>query len=216
MIKPRLLVFDMDNTLLDGHVVVDLAKEVGFEDELHDILGRFRNGDLLGYEASNYLAAYLKDMTPEELVQVVSKIPRTEGAQSTIRELSKRYKVAILSDSYTLAANHVLEVISGDMVIANILEVVHGKLSGKLLDVYKWKYDRPGCKKHAICKIDALAILANSLGISVEETVFIGDGPPDACAMRFAGMGIGINPSPEVKEAADIIIEDMTQLIEIL
>jgi len=216
MIEPGLLVFDMDNTLLNGRVIVALAGEIGFESELYGILNRFKKGSLAGYEVSNYLAAFLKGLTPEEVVRIVSKISLADGARSTIRELGKRYKVAILSDSYTIAANHVREEIYGDIVLANILEVAHGRLTGKLLDVYKWKYDQPGCRKHGICKIDALGILANSLGLSIEETVFIGDGPPDACAMRFSGMGIGFNPSPEVEEVADIIIEDMTQLLDIL
>ena len=216
MIEPSLLVFDMDNTLLNGRVIVALAEEIGFERELYDILGRFKKGSLAGYEVSNYLAAFLKGLTPEEVVRIVSDIPLADGARSTIRELGKMYKVAILSDSYTIAANHVREEIYGDIVLANILEIAHGRLTGKLLDVYKWDHDQPGCRKHGICKIDALGMLANSLGLSIEETVFIGDGPPDACAMRFSGMGIGFNPSPEVKEVADIIIEDMTQLLDIL
>ncbi|MDY6958839.1 MAG: haloacid dehalogenase-like hydrolase [Halobacteriota archaeon] len=216
MIKPSLLVFDMDNTLLDGRVIVALAREIGFETELYDILGRFGKGGLAGYEVSNYLAAFLEGMTPEEVVRIVSEIPLASGAETTIKELGKRYKVAILSDSYTIAANHVKEEISADIVLANILEVSCGKLTGNLLNVYRWKHDQPGCKRHGICKVGALGILANSLGLSIEETVVIGDGPPDACAMRFAGMGIGFNPSPEVKEAADVIIEDMAQLLDIL
>ena len=216
MIRNRLLVFDMDDTLLDGRVIVALAEKLGFERELGHILDRFRKEEIYGYEVSNYLAAFLESLAPEELIDVVSKIPLAEGIESVTRELKKRYKVAILSDSYSLAANIIKEKIGADLVLANVLEIEDGKLTGKILDIYKWGYGHPNCRKHSICKFEALKMLSNSVGLSPMDSVFVGDGAPDACAMQIAGMGIGFNASPMVKEAADFIIGDMAKLLDIL
>ncbi|MDY6965334.1 MAG: HAD-IB family phosphatase [Halobacteriota archaeon] len=210
----KLLVFDMDNTLLDGRVIVALSEELGFERKLSDILDRFRKGDILGYEVSDYLASLLKGLTPEELIDIVNKIPLSEGIQPVAAELKKRYKIAIVSDSYTIAANLIKEKIGADLVLANILEIENGKLTGKILNLYNWSYNRPNCRKHSICKFEALKMMANSIGLSPEDSIFVGDGPPDACAMQIAGKGIGFNASPEVREAADVIIEDMFQLLD--
>ncbi len=214
----RMVIFDMDGTLLKGRVIDVLSKKYNFTKELEELRMMYENGELYGYEVSDKLAEKMKGKTPKDVENAVKSIKLNPGVKHLVSELKRRgYKVAILSDSYAEAVAEVGKRIGVDYRISNVLEYRDGKYTGKLLRPSPCKHNIPGCRKFSVCKYDGVVLLAKNAKIDPKNCVYIGDGAPDVCAMHAAGLGVAFHAPDKVRNAAKVIIDGrIDELLEYL
>ena len=212
---PRLIAFDMDGTLIADRFIFRLARRFGFEAELKEIMAR----DIPEYQKTKHVASLLKGITIKDISDTLDQTPLSPGVQTTMRELKREgHVLAIISDSYTIVAEHLKERLGFDFVVANKLVVKGGKATGGVEMPLNWASNRTGCLKHSVCKLNALLSLSQKTKIPLERTVAIGDNTADICMLRQAGLGIAFNPKTQaVEQSADITLyHDMSQLLTIL
>jgi phosphoserine phosphatase len=190
----KLVVMDVDSTLIQQEVIDLLGAHAGVETEIREITERAMRGEL-DFEASlRARVALLEGLDESVLSQVRSQIVLTPGARTLVSTLQKLgHSVAVVSGGFTA----VIEPLLLDLHIvhyrANTLEVVDGKLTGKL----------SGKIIDRAAKAEALRDFAKSEGVDLEQTIAIGDGANDLDMIAAAGLGIAFNAKPAVKAAAD-------------
>lgn len=190
----RLVVFDMDSTLIQIEVIDELARAYGVVDRVSDITHRAMAGEL-DYEASlRERVSLLKGMPYEDVLALAKKLPVQHGARDMLTVLRKLgYKTAVISGGFTFAANALKEELGLDYAYANELEVSEGKLTGRVLD--------PVVTPQR--KADLLDAIAQREGIALEQTIAIGDGANDMGMLERAGLGIAFHAKAKLRAAAD-------------
>jgi phosphoserine phosphatase len=190
----RLVVMDVDSTLVQGEVIEMLAAEAGCEAEVARVTSAAMAGEL-DFEASLRARVALLEGLPVAAVDRVREAVRlTPGARTLVRTLKRLgWTVGIVSGGFTAVTDDLKEQLSLDHALANVLEVVDGHLTGRVVgDVV----DRAG-------KAAALRRFAAAEGLLPEQTVAIGDGANDLDMLEAAGLGIAFNAKPVVRDAAD-------------
>jgi phosphoserine phosphatase len=190
----RLVVMDVDSTLVQGEVIEMLAAEAGCEAEVARVTAAAMAGEL-DFEASLRARVALLEGLPVEAVdRVRAAVQLTPGARTLVRTLKRLgYAVAIVSGGFTAVTDDLVTELELDHSRANVLEVVDGLLTGRVLgDVV----DRAG-------KATALREFAGLEGLAMAQTVAIGDGANDLDMIGAAGLGIAFNAKPVVRDAAD-------------
>ncbi len=213
--EPKLIAFDMDDTLLADRLIFRLARRFGFEAKLEEIISR----DIPEHEKTRSIASLLKGIRVKEIIDTFDQIPLSSGAQTTVQELKKKgHVLAIISDSYTIATERLKKRLGLDYTIANKLIVKGGKASGEVEMPLNWTSNSEECLKHSVCKLNALVSLSQKTKIPLERTVAIGDSMADICMLKYAGLGIAFNPkSQAVEQSADITIkEDLSALLTLI
>lgn len=190
----RLVVMDMDSTLIQIEVIDELARKHGVVDRVAAITERAMAGEL-DFEASLRERVALLEGMPEELVLSLSReLPVTDGARDLLRVLRVLgYKTAVISGGFTFAAYTLRDELGLDYAYANELEVKDGKLTGKVIDPIVTPQR----------KADLLDAIAQREGIDLEQTIAIGDGFNDRTMLERAGLGIAYHAKPKLKETAD-------------
>ncbi len=190
----RLIVFDVDSTLITGEVIELLADHTGRLAEVEAITRAAMRGELDFAESLHRRVWMLAGLEAAVLDQVGSSLELTPGARTTIRTLKRLgFRCGIVSGGFTQVAKHLVKELDLDFVAANTLEVVDGRLTGRVLgDVV----DRQG-------KARALARFAMESGVPMNQTVAVGDGANDIDMLSAAGLGIAFNAKPIVAEFAD-------------
>ncbi|HWU33475.1 MAG TPA: phosphoserine phosphatase SerB [Marmoricola sp.] len=189
----RLIVMDVDSTLIQGEVIDMIAAHAGCEDEVAAVTERAMNGELDFAESLRARVALLEGVPASALDQVYEDLILTPGARTTIRTLKRLgYRFAIVSGGFTQITDRLAASLGIDFAAANELEVVDGKLTGRVVGEI---VDRPG-------KAKALRRFADELGLPVGATIAIGDGANDLDMLNVAGLGIAFNAKPVVREAA--------------
>ncbi len=203
-IEPRLIVFDMDGTLITERFIFQLARRFGFEDKLKEIMSR----RIPEYEKTRVIAALLKGISTEKIVDTFDRIPLSPGAEATVKALKNEgHILAIISDSYTIATERLQKRLGFDYTVANKLMVKGGKATGEVKMPLGWPKNRQNCLKHAICKLNAMFDLSRETRIPLERTVAVGDNIADICMLEAASLGIAFNPkAPEVERSADVTV----------
>ncbi|MCY4729455.1 phosphoserine phosphatase SerB [Natronomonas gomsonensis] len=203
-----LIAFDFDGTLSDSEMTVLLGEEAGVADEIDEITERAMN-DELSYAESLYARAELLDGLPEEQVEAAfDRVQLRPGAAEVIDALSEAgHHVAILTGGFDdgVAAALEREGVSVDTIVANSLPIRNGKLTGEA--------EGPLIEG---TKDTALEELAEDVGVEMDDTVAIGDGANDLPMLEVAGLAIGYEPKPAVGPHCDVIVESMTDLLELL
>lgn len=190
----RLIAFDMDSTLIQSEVIVEFAKELGVEKEVHQITEDAMNGKIDFTESLKKRCALLKGMSLDRVDDIYNRIELTPGAEDFIRAVKKLgYKVALISGGFTLIANKLKDRLNIDYVFANTLEVRGNKLTGNL----------SGSIVDAAKKSELLNVITQQEGISLEQVIAIGDGANDLDMLETAGLGIAFNAKPVVRAQAD-------------
>lgn len=190
----RLVVLDVDSTLVQGEVIEMLAAEAGCQVEVAQLTEAAMSGRL-DFEASlRARVALLAGLPTEAVDRVRAAVRLTPGARTLVRTLKRLgYAVGIVSGGFTAVTDDLATQLDLDHALANVLEVVDGHLTGQLVGPV---VDRAG-------KATALRRFAELEGLRPEQTVAIGDGANDVDMLEAAGLGIAFNAKPVVREAAD-------------
>jgi phosphoserine phosphatase SerB len=200
----KLILFDMDNTLLVGRFIDQCAEAFGFRDELMN-LRSFEDDSII---LTKRIATLLRGKPINELLAVVEKIPIVRGAKEIISELKRRgYLVGIISDSYDFVANYIKNKLSVDFTLSNEMEFSKSICTGEVKIPSFFFKDLSSWCNHTVCKTNALLNVLRSLEIKNENTIVIGDGLNDLCMMKNAGIGIAFNSEhEEINQQADVVI----------
>lgn len=193
----RLIVMDVDSTLVQGEVIELLAAHAGCGDRVADITARAMAGEL-DFEASlRERVALLEGLPAAAIDHVREHLTLTPGARTLVRTLKRLgFAVAIVSGGFTQVTDDLKELLHLDYAHANTLEVVDGVLTGRLLGPI---VDRAG-------KVEALERFALAAQVPISQTVAVGDGANDIDMLTRAGLGIAFNAKPIVRQAADTAV----------
>jgi glucosyl-3-phosphoglycerate synthase len=211
----KLLVFDMDNTLLKGRFIDVCANKFGFKKELMDIRSTETNGIIL----TKRIATLLKGKSIGELIQVADEIPVIEGTSEIVRELKERgYVVGIISDSYDCITNHIKNKLGMDFSLSNELEFSKSICTGEVKIPSFLFSNADSLCKHSLCKTNALLSILNKYEIKRENAISVGDSMNDLCMIKESGVGIAFCSKDElINHHADIVIDepDFSELLNI-
>ena len=190
----RLIVMDVDSTLIQEEVIDLLAARAGCADEVAKITESAMRGELDFAASLRERAALLAGLDASVLDAVRASLRLTPGARTLIRTLKHLgYKCGIVSGGFTAVIEPLAASLGIDYVAANTLEVADGKLTGRVLEPV---IDREG-------KTEALRRFARAAGVPLSQTVAVGDGANDLGMIAAAGLGVAFNAKPMVRDAAD-------------
>lgn len=209
----KLVIFDMDNTLLRGRFIDACANSFGFTDKLTDI----RSSETNGICMTKQVAKLLKGKSLADLISVAESIPIVENTQQVVMELKKRgYVVGIISDSYDCITEHIKTKLEMDFSLSNELEFSKSVCTGEVKIPSFFFSSRDSICKHPLCKTNAMTDILNKYKIKKENCIAIGDSLNDLCMIKEAGIGIAFCPEDELlKHQADAIIStpNFTELL---
>ena len=190
----RLVVLDVDSTLIQGEVIEMLAAHAGVVSEVAEVTDAAMRGDLDFEDALRDRVARLAGLDAKVLDDVYDDIELTPGVRTMVRTLRRLgYRFAIVSGGFSQITDRLAADLGIHYARANELEIVDGKLTGRILgDVV----DRAG-------KATALRPFAADVGVPLSAVVAIGDGANDLDMLNAAGLGIAYNAKPVLREAAD-------------
>ena len=190
--RKHLLVADMDSTIVTSETLDELAAEAGLKDEVAAITRRSMNGELDFAEALRRRVAMLKGLPLAALERTFRSTRLTPGATTLVATMRAHGAItALVSGGFTWFTSRVAEQAGFDSHAANVLIDDGSALTGEV--------GEPILDRHA--KLDELKRLAALHGISMSETLAVGDGANDLDMLKAAGLGIGFHAKPIVAEA---------------
>ena len=193
----RLIVMDVDSTLVQGEVIEMLAEHAGCLEEVAKVTEAAMRGELDFEQSLRERVSLLAGLDASVLDQVYAGIQLAPGARTMVRTLKRLgYRFAIVSGGFTQVTDQIAADLGIDFASANELEVVDGKLTGRIVGPV---VDRAG-------KAAALRRFAERAGVSTAATIAIGDGANDLDMLAAAGLGIAFNAKPVVQQAADTAV----------
>lgn len=203
----KLLVADMDSTMISVECLDELADYAGLKPQIADITSRAMRGELDFRAALTERVALLRGMAESTLVDCrIERVRLTRGARTLVQTMkSGGARTVLVSGGFMPFAGPVGEALGFDRVLANELEIQGGKLTGKVLDPIV----------DADAKLAALRAEADGLGLRLAETLAVGDGANDIPMITAAGLGIGYHPHAACADAAAAVIRhhDLTALL---
>jgi phosphoserine phosphatase len=196
----RLVVFDMDSTLIDAEVIDELAHEAGVGDQVAAITEAAMQGELDFKESFTQRMALLKGLDASVLQSVAERLTLNEGAEHLISTLKKLgYKTAIVSGGFTFFGEYLQQRLGVDYVYANQLDIEHGMVtglvSGEIIDGQR--------------KAELLRQIAQREGLKLQQVIAVGDGANDLPMLSIAGLGIAFRAKPLVKASAKQSISNL-------
>ncbi|WP_019785121.1 phosphoserine phosphatase SerB [Streptococcus sobrinus] len=204
-----LLVMDVDSTLVQEEVIDLLGAEAGLGEKIAAITERAMNGELDFKQALEERVSLLKDLPEAIFEQVFQKIHFNRGAKELVNELHRRgYKVGLVSGGFHETVDHLAAAANIDYVVANRLEVKNGLLTGRTLGDIVTKE----------VKVAKLKEWAAENGLTLDQTIAMGDGANDLPMIQTAGIGIAFCAKPIVRQQAPYQINepDLYKVIEIV
>jgi phosphoserine phosphatase len=190
----RLIVMDVDSTLIQDEVIDLLAARAGCAAQVARVTESAMHGELDFAASLRERVALLKGLDAGVLDEVRAGLRLTPGARTLIRTLKRLgYRCGIVSGGFTAVIQPLADELGIDYVAANTLEVIAGKLTGQVIEPI---IDREG-------KTEALRSFARQAGVPLSQTVAVGDGANDLGMIGAAGLGVAFNAKPVVQDAAD-------------
>ena len=199
MLVKRLVQLDVDSTFIQQEAIELLAAKTGVLEEVSRITEAAMRGELDFAQSLVARVALLQGLSEDSFVQVQQEITLTDGAADLVTLLQQKgHFVSLVSGGFTNILQSMVDEMKIDFYRANTLEVIDGKLTGKVL----------GAIVDRAAKADALREFATACGIDLSNTVAIGDGANDLDMMDIAGISIAFNAKPIVEAAADYAIKE--------
>jgi phosphoserine phosphatase len=193
----RLVVLDMDSTLIRIEVIDELARAAGVGPEVSRITDRAMQGEMDYDESLRQRVALLKGLDVAVLDRIAADLPLTEGAETMVRVLKRLgYKIAVISGGFSRAAEALKRRLGMDYAYSNNLEIVGGKLTGRVI----------GPIVNAQRKAELLETIAQAEGVLLDQVIAVGDGANDALMLERAGLGIAFHAKAKLREHADTSI----------
>jgi phosphoserine phosphatase len=193
----KLACFDMDSTLIEQEVIVELAKTVGIGEEVETITEAAMRGEIDFDESFAQRVALLQGIPTTVLDEICARLTLSAGARTTISALKALgYHTVLVSGGFTYFARYIAEQLGIDEVHANHLDIEDGEVTGHVqLPIIN------GAKKAAI-----VAHTAERLGIEMSQVICVGDGANDLPMMANADLGIAYHAKPIVQARADAAV----------
>ena len=196
----RLVVFDMDSTLIDAEVIDELAHEAGVGDQVAAITEAAMQGEIDFKASFTQRMALLKGLDASVLQSVAERLRLNEGAEHLIYTLKKLgFKTAIVSGGFTFFGEYLQQRLGVDYVYANQLDIedglVTGRVTGEIIDGQR--------------KAELLRQIAQREGLMLQQVIAVGDGANDLPMLSIAGLGIAFRAKPLVKASAKQSISNL-------
>jgi phosphoserine phosphatase len=196
----RLVVFDMDSTLIDAEVIDELAYEAGVGDQVAAITEAAMQGEIDFKASFTQRMALLKGLDTKVLQSVAERLRLNEGAEHLISTLKKLgFKTAIVSGGFTFFGEYLQQRLGVDYVYANQLDIedgrVTGRVTGEIIDGQR--------------KAELLREIAQREGSMLQQVIAVGDGANDLPMLSIAGLGIAFRAKPLVKASAKQSISNL-------
>jgi phosphoserine phosphatase len=189
----KLAVFDMDSTLIQCEVIDELAKHAGVGDRVVDITERAMRGELDFNASFTERLGLLNGLDARVAQKVAASLPFSEGAHELMLTLRARgVRTVVLSGGFDVFADSVINALKMDEYVANTLEIVDNKLTGRVVPPIV----------NADEKRARLVAIAKSMSIDLSQTMAVGDGANDLKMLQAAGIGIAFRAKPVVREQA--------------
>ncbi len=204
--RKRLLVADMDSTIVDSETLDELAAEAGVKDRVAPITARAMNGEIDFKAALRERVALLADLPSEALDRTFLKVRMNPGAETLVRTMRAHGAHAVLvSGGFDFFTSRVAALAGFHADRSNRFEIVDGRLTGRVVE--------PILDKEA--KVEALLETSAALGIATGDAVTVGDGANDLPMLLRAGLGVAWRAKPSVAAAAPFRIDhaDLTALL---
>ena len=206
----RLVVFDMDSTLIAQEVIDEVARAVGCYDEVAGLTARAMRGELDFHQAFAARVALLRGARFDEVVaKVAPTLELTPGALELVRALKRLgYKLAVISGGFSAFVDPIKEQLGLDYAFSNELDVEGGLLTGRVRGAV---VDRQR-------KADLMAEVAAAEGIRLDQVMAVGDGANDITMLERAGLGVAFNAKKTVQDAAQVAVNQtsMASLLYLL
>jgi phosphoserine phosphatase len=203
------VVFDVDSTLIENEVIELLAEVAGRREEVAAVTERAMAGELDFSESLIQRVATLEGLPESVFKDVFQRITITKGAKELIHRIHEAGgRVGAVSGGFTQVLTPLADELGLDFARANDLEVVDGKLTGKVV----------GQIVDKSVKAQSLLEWAERISFKQSQTVAVGDGANDLEMMSWAGLSVAFNAKPIVRASADIVIEkqDLLELADVL
>ena len=202
----KLVVFDLDNVIIDGEAIDEIGNLANVEDEIAEITKKAMEGEIDFETSIKERVQLLEGTSIEEIEELADELPLMDGASETVSCLKEKdVDVVIISGSFDVVAEKVKEKLGVDKVYTNSFTVEDGKLTGEVTGPLV-----------SGSKLDVLKDHVEDADISLDEVVAVGDGANDISMIESAGCGIAFNAKDSVKEIADIVVDekDLTKVLD--
>jgi len=195
----KLILFDVDSTLIQQEVIDLLAQRTPYSDKVRDITHRAMAGEIDFNQALIERVSLLEGLSESIFDEVIDELSFTPGAIDLISELRNRgFRIGAVSGGFINILSKFFADLNLDFLRANDLEVLDGKLTGKV----------HGEIVNRVVKREALFEFARNSKIDISQTIAVGDGANDLDMITSAGLGVSYRGKAILNEAADVVITD--------
>ena len=204
----KLVVFDLDNVIIDGEGIDEIGKLINIEDQIAAITEQAMQGDIDFETSIKKRVGLLKGVATDDIRTLANEMPLMKGAEETVSSLKENgFEVAIISGSFDIIADTIKGKLDVDNIFTNSLVEEDGILTGEVTGPLV-----------SGSKLDVLSELIEEKGYTLDECVAVGDGANDISMIESAKYGIAFNAKPALKENADIIVEtrDLTDVLNVI